>query len=331
MENSVDSFYINEIWELQKWSDDTNEYTRSFQSTFDVFFLTLTRKETELFQILVNVEVNDKPKYFSFRITVLNTQESKNVTSPFFKKKFTLSENTQVIPLARIQSSFAHEEGFIVNDEIKVRVEITNKENYKENLIDNLIDELDDDVITEDIKIPYVGLKNQGATCYMNSVIQMLFHIPAFRRLIYAMPIGKEPEEKNIPLNLQRLFCLLQMDDRPVSTKNLIQSFGWTSDYAFQQNDIQEFIRLLISNLEDKMKGTSQDGEVAALFKGKLNHYIRCINVDYSTSQQEDFYDISVVVKGKNSLEESLSSFIEDELLNGNNQYKTDDFCFKKN
>ena len=67
------------------------------------------------------------------------------------------------------------------------------------------------------------------------------------------------------------------------------------------------------------------------MFKGKLNHYIRCINVDYSTSQQEDFYDISVVVKGKNSLEESLSSFIEDELLNGNNQYKTDDFCFKKN
>ena len=195
------------------------------------------------------------------------------------------------------------------------------------------ISEASDRINTPDFKkiTGYVGLINMAATCYMNSVIQMLFHIPAFRRLIYAMPIGKEPEEKNIPLNLQRLFCLLQMDDRPVSTKNLIQSFGWTSDYAFQQNDIQEFIRLLISNLEDKMKGTSQDGEVAALFKGKLNHYIRCINVDYSTSQQEDFYDISVVVKGKNSLEESLSSFIEDELLNGNNQYKTDDFCFKKN
>ena len=29
----------------------------------------------------------------------------------------------------------------------------------------------------------YVGLKNQGATCYMNSLLQTLYHIPYFKKV----------------------------------------------------------------------------------------------------------------------------------------------------
>jgi len=34
-------------------------------------------------------------------------------------------------------------------------------------------------------EVPYVGLSNQGATCYMNSLLQTLFMTPEFRRGIY--------------------------------------------------------------------------------------------------------------------------------------------------
>lgn len=35
----------------------------------------------------------------------------------------------------------------------------------------------------------YVGLKNQGATCYMNSLLQTLYNIPYFRKVsLYRLP-----------------------------------------------------------------------------------------------------------------------------------------------
>ncbi|OHT15897.1 Clan CA, family C19, ubiquitin hydrolase-like cysteine peptidase [Tritrichomonas foetus] len=169
----------------------------------------------------------------------------------------------------------------------------------------------------------HVGLINKSATCYMNSILQMLFHIPAFRRLIYSIPIT---EELTITHALQRLFCLLQFSPTSVSTDELIKSFGWTSREAFVEHDVQEFIRVLLSNLEEKLQKSHLDGKVAELFHGTISHYIKCINVDYQTSNKEDFYDLSITVRGFKDLNDSLTSFVADEILNGDNQYTTDDY-----
>ena len=40
----------------------------------------------------------------------------------------------------------------------------------------------------------FVGLKNQGATCYMNSLLQTLFHTHEFRRAVYNMPLPPAEE-----------------------------------------------------------------------------------------------------------------------------------------
>ena len=37
----------------------------------------------------------------------------------------------------------------------------------------------------------YVGLKNQGATCYMNSLLQTLYHIPYFRKVFFIIYANK--------------------------------------------------------------------------------------------------------------------------------------------
>lgn len=69
------------------------------------------------------------------------------------------------------------------------------------------------------------------------------------------------------------------------------------------QQDVQEFLRVLMDNLEEKMKGTDVEGmlqcilrqvavsclltyvgAVGRLFEGKMKSYIKCRNVDYEVS-----------------------------------------------
>ena len=128
----------------------------------------------------------------------------------------------------------------------------------------------------------YRGLSNQGATCYMNSLLQTLYMTPEFRTALYKweydpekvshlffclrpfyipskppsaswpfffLPLLpffflKDGEEKDcIPLQLQRLFGSLQLSSRSaIETKKLTLSFGWEGTEVFQQNDVQVWV-----------------------------------------------------------------------------------------
>lgn len=72
-----------------------------------------------------------------------------------------------------------------------------------------------------------IGLKNQGATCYMNSLLQTLFHLPKFRQAVYCTPTVKESISEGVCLALQRVFYRLQSYEKAISTKELTKSFGW--------------------------------------------------------------------------------------------------------
>ncbi|KAK4789613.1 hypothetical protein SAY86_016917 [Trapa natans] len=137
----------------------------------------------------------------------------------------------------------------------------------------------------------YVGLKNQGATCYMNSLLQTLYHVPYFRKSVYHMPTTEnDMPSGSIPLALQSLFYKLQYNDRSVATKQLTKSFGWDTADSFMQHDVQELNRVLCEKLEYKMKGTVVEGTIQQLFEGHLMNYIECINVDFKSTRKESFY-----------------------------------------
>lgn len=167
----------------------------------------------------------------------------------------------------------------------------------------------------------YVGLKNQGATCYMNSLLQTLFFTNQLRKAVYKMPTESDDTQRSVALALQRVFYELQFSDRPVGTKKLTKSFGWETLDSFMQHDVQEFLRVLLDKLESKMKSTCVEGTVPRLFAGKMISFIKCKHVDYTSSRTETFYDIQLSVKGKRNIYESFKDYVATETLDGDNKY----------
>eukprot|EP01018_Ginkgo_biloba_P006093 Gb_02821 [translate_table: standard] len=173
----------------------------------------------------------------------------------------------------------------------------------------------------------FVGLKNQGATCYMNSLLQTLYHIPSFRKAVYHMPTTEnDVPSKSIPLALQSLFYKLQYSDTSVSTKDLTKSFGCDTYDSFMQHSVQELNRVLCEKLEDKMKGTAVEDTLQHLLKGHDMHYIECINVDYISTRKESFYDLQLDVKGCRDVYLSFDKYVEVQQLEGDNKYHAEQY-----
>ncbi|XP_056151257.1 ubiquitin carboxyl-terminal hydrolase 40 [Lampris incognitus] len=178
------------------------------------------------------------------------------------------------------------------------------------------------------------GIKNQGGTCYLNSLLQTLLFTPEFREELFSLgpeELGcledkDKPEAKArvIPLELQRLFArLLLVDQQSASTADLTDSFGWSNSEETSQHDVQELNRILFSALEHSLVGTSGSSLIHRLYHGTTVNSIVCKACNNVSQRQEDFLDLTACVCGVSSLEGALwDMFMEEELFQGNNLYR---------
>ncbi|NWJ02172.1 UBP40 hydrolase, partial [Crypturellus undulatus] len=178
------------------------------------------------------------------------------------------------------------------------------------------------------------GIKNQGGTCYLNSLLQTLLFTPEFREALFSLgpeELGtlddsSKPDAKVriIPLQLQRLFAqLLLLDQQAASTTDLTESFGWKSNEEMRQHDVQELNRILFSALETSLVGTSGHDIINRLYHGIVVNQIVCKECKNVSERQEDFLDLTVAVKGVAGLEEALwNMYVEEEYFENDNLYR---------
>ncbi|TYH09886.1 hypothetical protein ES288_A07G133400v1 [Gossypium darwinii] len=255
-------------------------------------------------------------RYAQFSLAVVNQIHNKYSIRKDTQHQFNARESdwgfTSFMPLGELYDPCR---GYLVNDTLIVEAEV---------VVRRIVDYWTYDSKKE---TGYVGLKNQGATCYMNSLLQTLYHIPYFRKAVYHMPTTEnDMPSGSIPLALQSLFYKLQYSDSSVATKELTKSFGWDTHDSFMQHDVQELNRVLCEKLEDKMKGTVVEGTIQQLFEGHHMNYIECINVDYKSTRKESFYDLQLDVKGCHDVYASFDKYVEVERLEGDNKYHAEQY-----
>jgi hypothetical protein len=110
---------------------------------------------------------------------------------------------TSFMPL---QDLYDPSRGFLVNDTLVVEADVN---------VRKVVDYWAYDSKKE---TGFVGLKNQGATCYMNSLLQTLYHLPYFRKVL--------PNSTDLSVVSSVLFCSLLILDNDSHAAHFFQMYG---------------------------------------------------------------------------------------------------------
>ncbi|EQC29982.1 hypothetical protein SDRG_12261 [Saprolegnia diclina VS20] len=166
------------------------------------------------------------------------------------------------------------------------------------------------------VRGPFVGLKNLGCTCYLNSVVQACFFIPAFRALVFSTPASRP---HSLLFQIQSLFAHLSASSRPYVSPAPLLSVLHTSDGSpinvKLQQDASEFLTSFLQQLESEINGnhtaeTQLHASLGGLFSNEL-----VADGDKYSERLEPFHFVSVQVRDRPHLEASLDSWVDGDMV----------------
>jgi ubiquitin carboxyl-terminal hydrolase 9/24 len=145
----------------------------------------------------------------------------------------------------------------------------------------------------------FVGLKNIGCICYMNSIMQQLFMIPSFRKAILEVEdknAKNEPPNQNVLYQIKRIFGgLMDLEKQYYNPKKFCEAFkdidGSPIDPTVQK-DVDEFFNPLIEKIETLIKDTKEERIMKNLFYGTLVNEVICKDCPHYSEREEPFQNI---------------------------------------
>eukprot|EP00979_Chaetoceros_neogracilis_P008374 scaffold1862_cov268-Chaetoceros_neogracile.AAC.39 len=181
-----------------------------------------------------------------------------------------------------------------------------------------------------------VGLRNLGATCYLNSQLQCLAANLPFVDGVFSWNAAQN-DTNQMTLVISRLQAVLaRMIHGP---QNIACTDEFSSSMLLENNEMQdpnEFARLLFDRMHESFQQISATQlECADLrhllpntFRGAFTYKTTCLRCNNTSRRREDFMDLNlpIVVEKKSSkeltVERLLDEYFKPEKMEGDNKYR---------